>query len=470
MGAPSVKVGTAPDTPPRGQVLARHLPPDRPYGRAGSVTLRQLSGPPLPLRVQRTRGGCGEPEADGGPRRATPAVWARSETPAPAMESGLAPRLLAAATGQAYGRRAGRAAERGTGDSPRPGCTGVAKLQYLGPADSPGRDTGLNRPHARPEPAPWEGPLVSDTTELFTGSSGTSEASQSGPDSGPSGAATPAGETVTDKPTRRGGSGLSGMKLADLQRIAQEMGITGTGRMRKGQLVEAIQARQAGGAAYAASSTPRQDGGAGHRRPGGESVNGQQAASSPAGDGSRAYDNSVQRGASAGAGAPRQREQDAMESDTPTQPALGDAGHASVPAQEAAATTRGAQRDGSRSGAQAGGPAQGQDGRGPAGDGQLAFGAQEAAEAGRNGQAEGGGRADGGGQQGDGQRRDRRRNGRRDDQARAADGGEQRDGGQRDSGQATAAGTAAASGTTVAGTTAAGTTAASGTAASAAGR
>jgi len=260
---------------------------------------------------------------------------------------------------------------------------------------------------------------VSDTTELFTGSSGSPEASPAGPDSGPSGAGSPAGETVTDKPTRRGGSGLSGMKLADLQRIAQEMGITGTGRMRKGQLVEAIQARQAGGAAYA--------------RQGGESVNGQQAASSPAGDGSGAYDNSVQRGAPAGAGAPRQREQDAM-SDTPSQPAVGDAGHASVPAQEAAATTREAQRDGSRSGAQGGGPAQGQDGRGPAGDGQLAFGAQEAAEAGRNGQAEGGGRADGG-QQGDGgQRRDRRRNGRRDDQARAADGGE-RDGGRDNSGR-----------------------------------
>ncbi len=276
---------------------------------------------------------------------------------------------------------------------------------------------------------------MSDTTELFTGSSGTPEASPPGPGSGPSGAVTPAGETVTDKPTRRGGSGLSGMKLADLQRIAQEMGITGTGRMRKGQLVEAIQARQAGGAAYTASAPSRQDGGAGHRQQGGESVNGQQAAGSPAGDGSGAYDNSVQRGASAGAGAPRQREQDAMESDTPTQPALGDAGHASVPAQEAAATAREAQRDGSRSGAQAGGPAQGQDGRGPAGDGQLAFGAQEAAEAGRNGQAEGGGRGDGG-QQGDGgQRRDRRRNGRREDQARAADGGEQRDGGQRDGGR-----------------------------------
>ncbi len=103
---------------------------------------------------------------------------------------------------------------------------------------------------------------MSDTTELSTGSSGTPEASTSGPDSGPSGAASPAGETVTDKPTRRGGSGLSGMKLADLQRIAQEMGITGTGRMRKGQLVEAIQARQAGGAAYAASAPSRQDGGA----------------------------------------------------------------------------------------------------------------------------------------------------------------------------------------------------------------
>jgi transcription termination factor Rho len=130
-----------------------------------------------------------------------------------------------------------------------------------------------------------------------------------------------------------------------------------------------------------------------------------------------------------------------MESDTPSQPALGDAGHASVPAQEAAATTREAQRGGSRAGARAGGPAQGDQANGGqgqgAGDGQLAFGGQEAAEAGRNGQADGGRAADGG-QQGDGQRRDRRRNGRRDDQPRADDGGRdsagQRDGGQRDGG------------------------------------
>ena len=142
VGAPSVKVGTAPDTPPRGQVLARHLPPDRPYRRAGSVTLRQLSESPLPLRVQQTRGGCSEPEAEAVPGRATPAVWARSETPAPAMESGLAPRLPG----------------RGTGDSPHPGSTGVAKLQYLGPADSPGRDTGSTGRTRGRSPLPGKDP------------------------------------------------------------------------------------------------------------------------------------------------------------------------------------------------------------------------------------------------------------------------------------------------------------------------
>jgi hypothetical protein len=131
VGAPSVKVGTAPDTPPWGQVLARHLPSDRPYRRAGSVTLRQLSESPLPLRVHRTWSGCGEPEADGVPRWATPAVWARSETPAPAMESGLTPRLPARGIGQASNRQARRAGERETGDSPRPGSAGMAKLQYL---------------------------------------------------------------------------------------------------------------------------------------------------------------------------------------------------------------------------------------------------------------------------------------------------------------------------------------------------
>jgi transcription termination factor Rho len=244
---------------------------------------------------------------------------------------------------------------------------------------------------------------------------------------------------VTDKPARRGGSGLSGMLLADLQRLAQSMGITGTGRMRKSQLIEAIQGRQGGAAA------PAQDSG--------------RAAGAPAGNGSGALDNSVQRGASAGAGAPRHREQDAMDSDTTTQPALGNAAQSSGPAQDAAATTREARRGGSRdavqastgqastgqaSPEQAGGAGQGAQANG--GDGQLAFAPPGAAPAeggqAANGAGENAGRADGQPGQ-DGQRRgERRQRGRRDDSSRDGsprDGGEQRDsqrdGGQRDGGQ-----------------------------------
>lgn len=148
VGAPSVKVGTAPDTPPRGQVLARHLPPDRPYGRAGSVTLRQLSGPPLPLRVQRTRGGCGEPEADGGPRRATPAVWARSETPAPAVESGL---VLWPPAGIGSGNEAQAGARNAT-------VKARQIRQYLVRLISPGRDTGSNGRRRGRRPLPGKDP------------------------------------------------------------------------------------------------------------------------------------------------------------------------------------------------------------------------------------------------------------------------------------------------------------------------
>ena len=256
---------------------------------------------------------------------------------------------------------------------------------------------------------------MSDTTELFTGSSGVPEASPGAP----------AGETVTDKPTRRGGSGLSGMLLADLQRLAQSMGITGTGRMRKSQLIEAIQSKQGGGGGGATpsqQSAPAQDSGL--------------SAGLTAGNGSGALDNSVQRGASAGAGAPRHREQDAMESDTTTQPPAGHAAQSSGPAQEAATTTREARRGGSRDAAQAG-PGQGAQANGA--DGQLAFAAGADAAQSANGAAESAGRPEG---QQDSQRRgERRQRGRRDDsrEGSAREGGEQRDsqrdGNQRDGGQ-----------------------------------
>ncbi|SCX52431.1 transcription termination factor Rho [Klenkia marina] len=45
---------------------------------------------------------------------------------------------------------------------------------------------------------------------------------------------------------RRRGNGLSGMLLPELQRLAAELGIAGTGRMRKGDLVAAISERQVG--------------------------------------------------------------------------------------------------------------------------------------------------------------------------------------------------------------------------------
>ena len=79
--------------------------------------------------------------------------------------------------------------------------------------------------------------------------------------------------------------------MPELQRIAQTMGIPGVGRMRKGQLVEAIQARQGG--------APRPEAGA-------------------------ASQGSDQRVASAGADSTRLRKQDAMEPDTRTQPGIGD--------------------------------------------------------------------------------------------------------------------------------------------------
>jgi len=79
--------------------------------------------------------------------------------------------------------------------------------------------------------------------------------------------------------------------MPELQQIAQGLGIPGAGRMRKGQLVEAIEARQGGG--------PRQEGGAARR-------------------------GSDQRAASAGADATRPLKQDAMGPGTGPRAGIGD--------------------------------------------------------------------------------------------------------------------------------------------------
>ncbi|MEU5398324.1 transcription termination factor Rho [Streptomyces sp. NPDC005963] len=54
---------------------------------------------------------------------------------------------------------------------------------------------------------------------------------------------------------RRSGTGLEGMVLAELQQVASGLGIRGTARMRKSQLIEVIKEAQAGGGASTAKSS-----------------------------------------------------------------------------------------------------------------------------------------------------------------------------------------------------------------------
>ena len=220
--------------------------------------------------------------------------------------------------------------------------------------------------------------------------------------SGPARAAGPDAEPVTSRADRGANTGLSAMLLPELQRMAQSMGITGTARMRKSQLVEAIQNRQ-GGQPAAPHATRR----------------------------SAALDNSAQRVASAGADAPRHREQDDMEPDRTTQQgpgegtypaASGGGGADSQLAFEPGTASRGTAADAAPAAPGGTGTA------GPAGDEQRGDAQRGDAQ---DGDAQ---RADGH-QGGDGQRGDRRRrnNGRRDEQPRGGEAAEQRQdqGGQR---------------------------------------
>jgi transcription termination factor Rho len=134
-----------------------------------------------------------------------------------------------------------------------------------------------------------EGPLVSDTTEVL---SGAAPAPEEPPIGHP--AADPAGAAPRSS-SRSGGGDLSKLLVSDLQRIAQELGISGTGRMRKGDLVAAIQERTGGGRSTARSASQ-----------------------------------SATRGTSAGADAPRPLNQDAMEADTSVRSGIGEAAPAAT--------------------------------------------------------------------------------------------------------------------------------------------
>jgi transcription termination factor Rho len=74
---------------------------------------------------------------------------------------------------------------------------------------------------------------VSESTELLT------DAATTAPD------ATPAEKTAPAPRRRRSGTGLSAMVLPELKALASSLGISGTGGMRKSQLIAAIQEKQA---------------------------------------------------------------------------------------------------------------------------------------------------------------------------------------------------------------------------------
>jgi transcription termination factor Rho len=203
-----------------------------------------------------------------------------------------------------------------------------------------------------------EGPLVSDTTELLSGAAPASE----DPPIGHPAAASP-------RSSGRNGGDLSKLLVSDLQRLAQELGIPGTGRMRKGDLVAAITERTGG-----VRSAPKQ---------------------------------SATRAASAGADTARPLNQDAMEADTSVRSApsaapaaSGGSGDAPVSARPSGVgeTDRIAVSDRAATSDRTGISAAAQ---------HAGLSAEQSAEAGAEAQGQGGGQ--------DG-RRDRRRNGRRDDQ------------------------------------------------------
>ena len=150
-----------------------------------------------------------------------------------------------------------------------------------------------------------EGPLVSDTTEFPSGAPDAPgetplgrPASQENADleGSHTGSRAPAGSegAAAARGRRRQGTGLSALLLPELQQVAQQMGIAGTARMRKSQLIAAIQEKQGG-----ATDEPRR--------------------ASRAGTGVGRTEVSASRVASAGADASRPLEQDAMEPQTSTE-------------------------------------------------------------------------------------------------------------------------------------------------------
>ncbi|WP_103504538.1 transcription termination factor Rho [Streptomyces sp. SM14] len=96
---------------------------------------------------------------------------------------------------------------------------------------------------------------MSDTTDLMGASADSADKT-----AGDAPASVTDSAATTRAPRRRrSGTGLEGMVLAELQQVASGLGIRGTARMRKGQLIEVIKEKQGAGGAAPAESAPAAD-------------------------------------------------------------------------------------------------------------------------------------------------------------------------------------------------------------------
>ncbi|NYH53759.1 MULTISPECIES: transcription termination factor Rho [Nocardiopsis] len=85
---------------------------------------------------------------------------------------------------------------------------------------------------------------MSDTTELRTDAAVDSKTT-TGASGAEAGEAAPTGASSRPRAASRG-TGLAALKLPELQKLASSLGITGTGRMRKSDVIAAIEAKQGG--------------------------------------------------------------------------------------------------------------------------------------------------------------------------------------------------------------------------------
>jgi len=194
---------------------------------------------------------------------------------------------------------------------------------------------------------------VSDTTDLLSDATPASEDSPIGHSAA----------SAAPRSSGRGGNDLSKLRVSDLQGLAQQLGISVTARMRKGDLVAAIQERQGGGRSATA----------------------------------RTSEESATRVASAGAGAPRPLNQDAMEADTSVRSGIGDAAPVGAGIGDAPRTASDGQA-------------------GVGGDRTVSAAVQQSAPAGQLTGTESGADGQGQGTGQEGRRGDRRRSDRRDGQ------------------------------------------------------